>query len=53
MLESQLLINSNCVQGVIDSTGTETFATKLKLAKLLQELKLMAFVTIKKVRWFF
>ena len=42
-----------CAQGIIDSTGTVTFAKEPKLAKLLRELKFTPVSYNKKVRWFF
>ena len=42
------------VQGIIDPTGTETFAKEPKmLEKFLRELKSTPVLTIKKVHWFF
>ena len=41
-----------CMQGIINCEGTETFAKKPKLAKLLPELKPTPVSYNKKVHWF-
>ena len=40
-------------QGIIDPTGTETFAKEPKLATILRKLKLTPVSHDKKARWFF
>ena len=44
---------AECDQGIIDLTGTETFAKEPKLAKLLRKSKLKPVRCHKKVLWFF
>ena len=53
MKQYKVIITSSIGQGIIDSTGTETFAKEPKLAKLLRELKLTPYLRNNKVHWFF
>ena len=52
VMERQLSIVNLFSQGIIDWTGTETFAREPKLAKLLRELKWVPVLHNKKVHWF-